>query len=680
MVNVRRWLPWLCLLLVPTLGAVTPVHGQAQLVEPFTQRAPGALTQLRSQGGQWSAEPNHASIQAIRGSQALRIMGGEHRIVELTLDQMTRGSEVMTFEAERWTRRAPFEFRIQRRTGDGWQDIYNGDNVAVGEFPTRARVTLPTNVKQLRFICTSHPEGGVMIRNFSILPPRPMSIQTVQPLNVALPVLINKPRNPVAGVRIDTEGELSPITVRAVRFTLDGTTRLDDIASVEVVTAPVDLNREHYATPRAWGATLASTSTIHRDMTLRGELALTEGVNGIWLCVTTRPNAELTHRVGARITSVTLSNGRTITLDAPTVSTVQRLGVSVRDGGDDGSSVYRIPGLATTNNGTLIAVYDIRWDGWVDLPGNIDVGMSRSTDSGRTWEPMKAIIDFDASVPGSRGNGVGDPAVLVDRQTNTIWVAALWSKGNRAFHGSGPGLTPDETGQLVLVRSDDDGLTWSEPINITAIKDPAWRLLFNGPGKGVTMRDGTLVFAAQFKDEHNMPHSTILYSPDRGSTWHIGTGARSDTTEAQVVELDDGVLMLNMRDNRGGWRAVATTQDMGKTWQEHPTSRKALPEPHTCMASLIRIDELSDSRRTGLLFSNPAVSAPPRRMMTIKYSPDDGQTWPQANQILLDAGVSAGYSCLTMVDNDHVGILYESSRAHLVYQVIPLKEIVSSHE
>jgi len=67
-------------------------------------------------------------------------------------------------------------------------------------------------------------------------------------------------------------------------------------------------------------------------------------------------------------------------------------------------------------------------------------------------------------------------------------------------------------------------------------------------------------------------------------------------------------------------------------------------------------------------------------MMTIKYSPDDGQTWPQANQILLDAGVSAGYSCLTMVDNDHVGILYESSRAHLVYQVIPLKEIVSSHE
>ncbi len=54
---------------------------------------------------------------------------------------------------------------------------------------------------------------------------------------------------------------------------------------------------------------------------------------------------------------------------------------------------YRIPGLATTNEGTLIAVYDIRHQGWRDLPGNIDVGMSRSTDKGQTWEPMKMIMD-----------------------------------------------------------------------------------------------------------------------------------------------------------------------------------------------------------------------------------------------------------------------------------------------
>jgi len=350
-----------------------------------------------------------------------------------------------------------------------------------------------------------------------------------------------------------------------------------------------------------------------------------------------------------------------------------RLAKSLRNKGDDGVHTYRIPGLATSKVGTLLAVYDVRREQGADLQGNIDVGLSRSTDGGQNWEPMKIIMDMGewGGLPQDQ-NGIGDPAILVDDETGTIWVVALWlhgKPGTAAWNSSGPGLKPEETGQLMLVKSEDDGKTWSEPINITTpMKDPSWQLFFNGPGKGITMKDGTLVFAAQYKDAEKMPYSTIIYSEDRGESWKVGTGARSNTTEAQVVELADGNLMLNMRDNRGGARSVALTDDMGKTWTAHPSSRSALIEP-VCMASLIKFNE------EVLFFSNPA-STEARQDITIKTSPDQGNSWPEDMQVLLDQEKSAGYSCLTMIDSDHIGIIYESSQVHLAFQIIPLDDLI----
>jgi len=357
----------------------------------------------------------------------------------------------------------------------------------------------------------------------------------------------------------------------------------------------------------------------------------------------------------------------TITDDTP---------VLLRQHNDEGVHTYRIPGLVTSKKGTLLAVYDMRRNGAVDLQEDVDIGLSRSTDGGVSWEPMKVIMDMGewGGLPENE-NGIGDPAILVDDESGTIWVAAVWAHGHpgeRNWWASKPGMKPQETSQFMLTKSKDDGLTWSKPINITnQIKDPKWHLVLQGPGKGITMKDGTLVFPAQFKDAAEVPHSTIIYSKDRGETWEIGTGAKPNTTESQVVELEDGSLMLNMRDDRGGSRSIYTSSNMGKTWEEHATSRIALIEP-VCMASLIK------HRYRGkdyLLFSNPN-SIEKREKMTIKLSKDEGDNWPEEHQLLIDEGSGRGYSCMTSIDEETIGILYEGSQADLVFQRIKIKDLL----
>ncbi len=354
---------------------------------------------------------------------------------------------------------------------------------------------------------------------------------------------------------------------------------------------------------------------------------------------------------------------------------------TLRKPGDDGSKAYRIPGLATSNKGTLLSVYDIRYGGFSDLPGDIDVGFRRSTDGGRTWEPQQVIIDFDKAVPNARGNGVGDPAILVDQKTGTIFVIALWSQGNRAWHGSGPGLTPAETGQLVLVKSTDDGKTWSAPVNLTAQiagRDPKWRLLFNGPGAGIQTRDGTLIFAAQYRDAEGTPHSCFLASRDAGETWAVSApaiAAKPPTSEAQLAELADGSLLMTMRDeSRSGQRAWARFQPQKElpsgSWDKW---RSDLPDP-TCMASLVRHPSGT------LIFSNPA-SAKQRVGMTLRISDDDGQTWSSGR--VIDPRPAA-YSCLTILADGSVGILYEAGEKNsaetLIYANVSLDWIRQKSE
>jgi sialidase-1 len=141
--------------------------------------------------------------------------------------------------------------------------------------------------------------------------------------------------------------------------------------------------------------------------------------------------------------------------------------------------------------------------------------------------------------------------------------------------------------------------------------------------------------------------------------------------------------MLNMRDDLNrkekgvtNGRAIAVTKDLGKTWVVHPTSNSALPEPN-CMASLISADLIIDGVKTRVLFFSNPDNKNSRSNMTIKASIDEGSTWPEKYQLEVYEPEGYGYSCMTMVDEKTLGILYEGSK-ELYFQKIAVSDILGS--
>ncbi|MBN2211746.1 MAG: exo-alpha-sialidase [Sedimentisphaerales bacterium] len=305
--------------------------------------------------------------------------------------------------------------------------------------------------------------------------------------------------------------------------------------------------------------------------------------------------------------------------------------------GTEGYHTFRIPAIIRTQQGTLLAFCEGRKNSSADS-GDIDIVLKRSHDDGQTWGSLELVYEEGDTATIT----IGNPCVVVDKETGRIWLA-FYRNNMRVFVG----------------YSDDDGVTWSEREEITEAVVPAeWYRGGTGPGVGIQLQEtpyaGRLVVPCWHQYYDGTYGSHVIYSDDHGATWTHGPDILPDSSECQVVELDNGVLVLNHRrsGSHTGYRGVSTSNDGGATWSPIAPDYELI-EP-TCQASFLRHTQFAKPDKNRLLFSNPAATN--RTNMTIKLSYDEGDTWPVAKTLY--AGSSA-YSCL-MVEGDYsLGCLYE---------------------
>jgi len=312
--------------------------------------------------------------------------------------------------------------------------------------------------------------------------------------------------------------------------------------------------------------------------------------------------------------------------------------------GDDGYVLYHIPGITVTARGTVLAWAEARRSrsDWAA----IDILLRRSTDQGRTWSPAKKIAD----VPGPKTKNPVATHLKGVKETDTTY--------------NNPVLIPLRDGRVVFVfcleycrcfvaQSNDDGITWSEPREITDVfatfqGQYAWKVLATGPDHGIQLSTGRLLIpvwlsTATGGNAHRPSVVATIYSDDNGQTWQAGDIAVPCTeqwvnpNETTAVELADGRVMLNTRNESSRHRRLVTIGPDGATKWSTPQFDETLIEP-ICMGSLLRLSKTPPDDRNRLLFVNPANlsradgkvtpgKSRDRRNLTVRISYDEGKSW-----------------------------------------------------
>lgn len=324
--------------------------------------------------------------------------------------------------------------------------------------------------------------------------------------------------------------------------------------------------------------------------------------------------------------------------------------------GQEGYHTYRIPSVLVTAKGTVLAFCEGRRHGPHDS-GDIDLVLRRSTDGGVTWGPLQVVWDDGA-------NTCGNPCPVIDRDTGVIWMLMTHNLGKDP-ESKIIDRTAEGTRTVWASKSDDDGLTWSKPVDLTKdVKKPEWTWVATGPGVGIQTRKGRLLIPCDHVEAGTKKGgSHVMWSDDHGRSWTLGGALTVGVNECQVVERADGSLLLNMRNYRtpARERATSTSADGGATWSP-VVHDAALVEP-VCQASLLRIP----GEPSRILFSNPA-DRKGRIRMTVRLSRDEGATWTTLKEF---GDAPAAYSCLAVLGERRLGCLYETG-AKSAYEKIVL--------
>ncbi len=333
---------------------------------------------------------------------------------------------------------------------------------------------------------------------------------------------------------------------------------------------------------------------------------------------------------------------------------------------------YRIPGIVVTRHGVVLAYCEARRSGndWA----TIDLLLRRSVDGGKTFSPPKVIGHVAGEIHRS-------PVAIERKQAGPDDVTYNNPVAIAGRNGAVHFLFCIEYMRVFYMRSDDDGATFSQPVEITSAFEPMrskypWRVVATGPGHGIQLLNGRLLVPVWYAlgtggNGHHPSVNGTVYSDDDGKTWQCGeiavpgSEAFPDPNETVAVQLADGSVMLNVRtEARQNRRTVVVSPDGATGWSK-PRLQQDLPDP-ICFGSLVRLSTQEAGGRNRLLFANPenltradgkATVSKDRKNLTVHLSYDEGRSWPLKRTIEMG---SSGYSDLSVMPNGTIFCLYET--------------------
>jgi len=386
----------------------------------------------------------------------------------------------------------------------------------------------------------------------------------------------------------------------------------------------------------------------------------------------------------------------------------QVIAANSQDGKDDGYKVfdnggeipYRIPAIATTKKGTLVAVADYRYCKSDIGYGRIDLHVRTSSDGGRSWnkEINPPCMEGDGNMTdGNQKAGYGDPCIVADRKSGRIMLTSC-----SGFPGFFSGSREQHQG-WARWYSDDEGKTWTGPeyIDEEYIYAPfdkskygAIKGWFVGSGKihqsrYVKVKKYYRLYCAGSSWNGKQTANWVLYSDDFGMTWSFLGGCDESPVpggdEPKVEELPNGNMVISSRNRSGRKFNIFTFTNKKKaqgSWADAPAQsskeNNGIYCNNACNGEIQMVQAIrkSDGKRTWLALQSLPISG--RTNVSIFYKDlEDAQSYATPENIAKDwtfgmqvSHSTSAYSTLSMLPDNTIAFLYEENESNSGYDIV----------
>lgn len=467
--------------------------------------------------------------------------------------------------------------------------------------------------------------------------------------------------------QITVGGEEESANLSAITVTLDGSTQISDIAAVKIYSTGLNANFDSRDPQSISGAVLLGSSVAKSgniEIPLTG--TITAGINHLWITCQIEPDATEGNKVDATLVSLTTDH-QTYPFSETTVDGSREIMLGRKllfahgdkaNAADVNTNYYRIPALLTAKDGSIVAVTDRRKNTINDLPADIDIVFKRSTDGGKTWSETAVIATGKGE-----GAGFGDAALVQTNEEN----------GLMCVFAGGPGLWTSRAGNPIRIyrsKSNDNGATWDTPVDITHFIYGAecadatrsqWQALFLSSGAGLKMSNGRIGFVGNALPSVTWDASYIanmmIYTDDDGETWNVSNIAKQrNGNEAKLVELNDGRVLMSIRNQAKGSRFYTVSSDKGVTWST-VSSWNEMSEPG-CNGDIIRYTSVNAGYEKNRLLHSVPDHDTSRENVSLYISYDEGQSWPVKKSI---CPTGSAYSSLCVLPDGTIGAFVEEN-------------------